>query len=60
MSTPDTIPFILVSMNGTEQKLKEKHYFAMLEGQEYELNVRATFDGSSPHTEDDEEGLLEW
>ena len=49
MDVPDMLPAIQVPINGTEQKLKEKQFFARDAGEDYKLNVRPTFDGSSPH-----------
>ena len=57
MRTPDMLPCILVPINGTEQNLKEEEFFHMKDGRDYKLNVRGTYDGSSPHAEDGEPAL---
>ena len=44
-----TIPFLVVPMNGTEQKLKPEMYEAQQHGLPWDPNVRPTYDGSSPH-----------
>ena len=57
LPVPDTVPCIVVPLNGTEQKLKEKQIFKWLEGEDFKLNVRGTFDGSSPHVDEGEDEL---
>jgi len=57
MNTPDMLPCIIVPINGTQQKLKEEEFFKMKDGRDYKLNVRGTYDGSSPHAEEGEPGL---
>jgi hypothetical protein len=57
MHIPDMLPCIVVPINGTEQKLKEDEFFNMKDGRDYKLNVRGTYDGSSPHADDGEPGL---
>ena len=48
-STPTTIPFGVVPVNGTVQKPKEAEMAKKLNGNPYKENVRGTWDGSSPH-----------
>ena len=48
-TTPITLPFGIVPVNGTVQKPKEAEMLKKLHGNPYKENVRGTWDGSSPH-----------
>ena len=52
MPIPDCLPLVLVPLNGTLQKSKEKEYYLERVGADFKHNVRGTFDGSSPHTDE--------
>ena len=49
---PTSLPFCIMPVNGSEANLKEAQYFNQLEGRDFKPNVRPTFDGSSPHSEE--------
>ena len=56
-SYPKSTPCGVKPLNGTEQALKSAQFALWLDGKDHKLNVRGTFDLSSPHVEDDED---EW
>jgi hypothetical protein len=49
---PTSIPFCIMPVNGSEANLKEDQYFNQLAGLDFKPNVRPTFDGSSPHSDE--------
>ena len=52
---PLSIPCGVIPLNGTEQALKPSEFEKWLDDLPHKLNVRGTFDLSSPHVDDDED-----
>ena len=54
-ATPCSIPCGFIPLNGTDQALKPAHFQKWIDNLSHKLNVRGTFDLSSPHMDDDED-----